>query len=240
MTNPPFDKFEKAYFPEDAMKLLEKLDARPDTVWRNSRYQVLLRRQAPPKPDWPCDIIWLSIKRIDKEPIHDWRDLQRIKNELVGPEHEAVELYPKESRVVDGANQYHLWCLAEPGHQMPFGFEGGLKHDGESLFGEKQRPFEKEEKEFLEDLYDTVSNDGNKAAVRKIVKEFKRLIKEEDYDRCNQHYETFDCRRMTDEVLFAFFSITTLVRNKISERAKAIDRCGEKLELAADFFSGIK
>lgn len=46
-------------------------------TWVNSLYQVNVRRGP--------EITWLSIKRRDKQPIHDWRDLQDIKNQLVGP-----------------------------------------------------------------------------------------------------------------------------------------------------------
>jgi hypothetical protein len=64
----------------------------------------------------------LSVKRFDEQPIHSWQVLQSIKNELVGPEREAVELFPSESRLVDTANIYHLWVLAE-GERFNFGFE---------------------------------------------------------------------------------------------------------------------
>ncbi len=64
----------------------------------------------------------LSIKRNDREVIHDWRDLQRIKSELCGPEAEGLELYPAESRVVDMANQYHLWVFTK--NKIGFGFKG--------------------------------------------------------------------------------------------------------------------
>ena len=86
-------------------------------------------------------MIHLSIKRNDRQPIHDWRDLQRIKNELVGPEFEAVELYPAESRMVDGANQFHLWVIIDPAVRFPFGFAERLvsENPGE---GAVQRPFE--------------------------------------------------------------------------------------------------
>lgn len=70
--------------------------------WLNDTYQVEVREHCPGR-DWP-PMLWLSIKRRDKEWIHDWRELQEIKNQLIGPEHEAVELYPSESRVIDGAN----------------------------------------------------------------------------------------------------------------------------------------
>jgi hypothetical protein len=93
------------------------------------------------------NIIHLSIKRIDKEPIHDWRDLQEIKNLLVGKENEAVELYPAESRRVDMANQYHLWCFADEKATIPFGFNDGrnvLDHDPKDNSGCKQRQFKGE------------------------------------------------------------------------------------------------
>lgn len=65
--------------------------------------------------------LWLSIRDLDSTTaVHDWRVLQSIKNALAGPEWEAVELYPAESRLVDQANQYHLWCFPE---QLPFGFQ---------------------------------------------------------------------------------------------------------------------
>lgn len=129
----------------------QKATAHPDLVqegfeecWMNSRYTVLIRR---PKSEMG-DLVHLSIKRNDKNPLHDWRDLQRIKNEILGEEEEAMELYPAESRLVDGANQYHLWCFL--GMRAPFGYEamrcvmlpGGMD-------GAKQRPFEEPPKDAM-------------------------------------------------------------------------------------------
>jgi hypothetical protein len=89
----------------------------------NNHYQVILQPQIAAQPFGM--VIWLSIKRQDRRAIHDWRDLQRIKNELVGPEVEAVELYPSESRLVDTSNQYHLWCFVN-GLKLPFGYQDRL------------------------------------------------------------------------------------------------------------------
>ena len=91
------------------------------------------------------DMVWLSIKRKDKEPCKDWRDFMDIKNQLVGEEHEAVELYPAKQRVVDTANQFHLWCFKNPKRFFPFGFTNGCQMDkeAETKFGNsKQRKFE--------------------------------------------------------------------------------------------------
>jgi hypothetical protein len=88
-------------------------------VWRNSRYQVNITRLEDREPFGV--ILWLSIKRLDRRPIRDWRELQRIKNELVGPEVEAVEMFPAESRLCDTSNQFHLHCFPN-GYKLPFGY----------------------------------------------------------------------------------------------------------------------
>lgn len=104
-------------------------------VWKNETYQVSVRTTEGGK------VAHLSIKRIDRQPVHDWRDLQAIKNQLVGPECEAVELYPSESRLVDTANQYHLWCITDSTYRFPFGFQG--RFVTEQMFGKSvQRPFQ--------------------------------------------------------------------------------------------------
>lgn len=73
------------------------------------------------------------------------RELPAIKNELVGPENEGVELYPAESRLMDSANQYHLWVLTDPEKRFPFGFTSRVVT--EEAFGKSvQRKFEKGEK----------------------------------------------------------------------------------------------
>ena len=84
----------------------------------NKKYTVFIRIRRDVE-EGEYQMIHLSIKRNDKKPIREWRDLLRIKNTLVGEEVEAVELFPAMSRVVDEANQYHLWCI--PNYTFPFG-----------------------------------------------------------------------------------------------------------------------
>jgi hypothetical protein len=99
----------------------------------NGRYQVS-------RTEMDGGWVHLSIKRLDRRPIRDWRAFQRIKNELVGPEREAVELYPAERRLHDAANQYHLW-VAPPGMEWPVGFEGrSVSSDAHRYPGAVQRP----------------------------------------------------------------------------------------------------
>jgi len=115
-------------------------------VWKNDLYQVLIDHSAP--HGFGADVVvwYLSIRRLDREPIHDWRHLQQIKNELCGKEVEGFELYPAESRVVDGANQYHMHVIMAPqGFKFPVGFfpKGTARTDVETAakFGAKQRAF---------------------------------------------------------------------------------------------------
>lgn len=111
----------------------------PDHVYRNSRYQVSVWFEAGPLGKY----VHLSIKDHNKTARHDWRDFQRIKNEIVGPEFEGFELYPAESRLVDTANQYHVYVFPT---RIPIGFpdrlvaEGGSAHP--DLRHAVQRPFE--------------------------------------------------------------------------------------------------
>jgi hypothetical protein len=85
-----------------------------DALYVNSRYQVAVHDHG--------ELVHLSIKRIDQAAVHDWRELQRIKDELIGRECEGVELYPANRRLVDTSTQYHLWCSRDPSFRFPFGF----------------------------------------------------------------------------------------------------------------------
>ena len=116
------------------------LDEIGEEVYINDLYQVSVRRFHVPKTKENPGMHWLSIKRLDRATIHDWRELQEIKNEIIGCENEAVELFPAESRLVDTANQYHLWVIADPKFRFPFGFVSRVV-SGEEVAGSKQRSF---------------------------------------------------------------------------------------------------
>jgi hypothetical protein len=55
----------------------------------------------------------LAIKRADGKLFRSWRILQDIKNQTVGADRSAIEIYPPESEVTDTANIYHLWVFRE-------------------------------------------------------------------------------------------------------------------------------
>jgi hypothetical protein len=141
----------------------------------NDKYVVYRRLLKSSSGDLP-DAIHLSIRRQDRQPCHDWRDFQRIKNQLAGPEWEAMEIYPAESRLVDGANQYHLWCFD---FDLGVGFANGrvvadaaMAHEASP--GAVQRDFEPVDLQYgglspLEDIFkdnpaDEVADPGKETA----------------------------------------------------------------------------
>ena len=100
---------EKLFWIEEAVARMTTLQ-----VFSNGLYLVELASLPP--------FIRVSIRRHDGQPCREWRHFQQIKNELIGPEFEAVELFPAESRLIDTCNQYHLWIYSDPGYRFPFGF----------------------------------------------------------------------------------------------------------------------
>jgi hypothetical protein len=118
---------------EAAARLAE--ETKGTEYYLNDVYQVQLRRLE-------GKLIHLNIRRIDGEAImRDWRHFQQIKNELVGPECEAVELYPAESRKADSANKYHLFAVDDPTFRFPIGFNHrDVQYSVGSTPGTRQRP----------------------------------------------------------------------------------------------------
>lgn len=108
-------------------------------LWQNNLYTVIVAPvqgvEGAPK------LVHLSIHRRDRAAVHDWRHLQRIKNELVGPECEGVEVYPPERYLVDTSNQYHLWVFADPAFTLCLGWQERLVAEGPYQNGAVQRPF---------------------------------------------------------------------------------------------------
>jgi hypothetical protein len=118
---------------EKALEALEE-EQRHCELWRNDLYQVQVHEL---EGGWRH----LNIRRVDGYPGRDWRHFQQIKNELVGPECEAVEIYPAESRLVDQGNKYHLYCCTDPEYRIPFGWQKrDVRYDQYNEGGLRQRP----------------------------------------------------------------------------------------------------
>lgn len=134
----------------------------PVRLVRNSRYTVHVYVWHTPLGE----VTQLSIRRNDKQVFKDWRDMQRIKNELCGPEVEGVELYPSESRLCDTSNQFHIWCLPE-GMVFPFGYHERLVTESGAM-GSVQRPFEQKPADLA----------STEAVLRKVDEERERVRRE--------------------------------------------------------------
>ena len=100
------------FFPE--------FETEPLAVWRSKDYLAVLYRQ---KADGKIRLTVNSVRRMpsrNRKGGTDWRDgitwdeLQRIKNETLGPDVWCVEVYPPESELVNVSNMRHLWPLEEP------------------------------------------------------------------------------------------------------------------------------
>ncbi len=79
-----------------------------DHVRKNRVFSVLIRDVG--------SAIHLAISSLSGER-PSWREMQRIKDELAGPDTTAVEVYPPRDEIVDGADMFHLWVLFGP---LPF------------------------------------------------------------------------------------------------------------------------
>ena len=85
-----------------------------------SRYRVQVLETAAPW-GWSRH---MKVQRLDGKDGISWDDLQRLKDEHLGPDALAVELYPPASRVVNEVNMRHLWEVPE--EVLPIGFlQGG-------------------------------------------------------------------------------------------------------------------
>ena len=119
-----------------------------------------------------CD--YLSIKRHDKEPCHDWRDFQDIKNQLCGFDREGMEIYPREERMVDEANQYHMIVFPKD-YIIPFGFNPSkrLVEYNEVDDGSKQRAYDKETRDAIVEYLK--KSDLSEVRAKKVEEIMRRL-----------------------------------------------------------------
>lgn len=101
---------------------LDKVPPFVDEVWMNDLVLVQVNRSHY-VDEWGIETDHLFVVSTDRKPIRKWGWLQRVKNEVVGPQRQAVEMFPKESELVDVGDVYHLWVLPE-GRELPFNFEG--------------------------------------------------------------------------------------------------------------------
>ena len=112
----PFGAWEKKLFSATHPERPRLLGPRwREECYLNNRYSVQISDN---QTSWG-PVIHLWIRRHDDKMPRSWMDLQRIKNELVGEDRVAVEVFPEQTQFVNDANMAHLWVLPE-GFVMPF------------------------------------------------------------------------------------------------------------------------
>ncbi|MDK8188990.1 hypothetical protein QP794_02675 [Paenibacillus sp. UMB7766-LJ446] len=80
----------------------------------DGQYAVMTR---PVATEWG-QLIHACIRNVEGTDI-PWAEKQRIKDELLGRDRTAIEVFPAATELVDEANMYHLWVLPA-GMKLPF------------------------------------------------------------------------------------------------------------------------
>lgn len=113
--------------------------------WENNLYGANVERFGDNNPFDGGPWVRIGIATESTDARHDWREFQWIKNDICGPEWEAIELYPAESRLLDPSNYYYLWCY--PPETVRIGMFGGRRVLGTES-NAPQRPFAAGKKEW--------------------------------------------------------------------------------------------
>ncbi len=96
---------------------MEYIRYSPDTINKETHPHLRYVTKCWQTKDGKYDILFdevkgfkhLRIRRIDDAPIHNYMDMQQIKNDLLGKDVIAIEVYPKSDDFKNGSNTYHLW-----------------------------------------------------------------------------------------------------------------------------------
>ncbi len=82
--------------------------AKQERIFISDSYQANLTPLLAPEPFGSGT--WISLKRVDKEPLRTRAELGSAMRALL-PGFHGFELFPAPRRLVDSSNQYHLWCF---------------------------------------------------------------------------------------------------------------------------------
>jgi len=87
----------------------------------NTHYYVMCFTQ---ETEWgTIEHLMISDRKGRKIPDH-WKFLQKLKNEILGEDRLAIEIYPPTTELINQVNAYHLWVFPK-GFKLPFGLNPG-------------------------------------------------------------------------------------------------------------------
>lgn len=84
-----------------------------EETWGNDRYTVNVHLLDGDRDGF----VELAVHNHRRTPHVPWRHLQQIKDEVMGADREAVQLFPADDRLVDTANEY--WLYVYPAGKAP-------------------------------------------------------------------------------------------------------------------------
>lgn len=105
-----------------------------DRVYRQGNEYIVMVRDVP--TEW--GIVQHACMRNNLSHDIPWAEKQRIKNEIFGKEAQAIEVFPKESLLVDEANMYHIWLLPADMY-LPFGLKDEEQKKRTNLLSKHER-----------------------------------------------------------------------------------------------------
>lgn len=88
-----------------------RVGKKPDRAWKNNHHVVLLYKNE--RTILGIKMDKYMIRRNDSEPIKDWHEIQDVKNDVIGSDVEAYQVFPKSYDLVDVANMYWLFVPSE-------------------------------------------------------------------------------------------------------------------------------
>ena len=101
----------KEKFPQITDKVLDSQES--DETWGNDRYTVSIHFLDGKRDGF----VEMGIHNHNRTPHVGWRHMQQIKNEVMGADREAVQIFPSEDRLVDTANEF--WLYVYPTGKAP-------------------------------------------------------------------------------------------------------------------------
>lgn len=112
----PFNEFKDVTdFANKRHRQLNPLsDYCPDKVWQNNHYIVQIFYNNKRKGKLYTKAM---ICRSDSQPLINWQDIYRIKNEIFGEEQEAIQFLPPKSELIDVANLYWIYIETNPNNK---------------------------------------------------------------------------------------------------------------------------
>lgn len=110
-------KKEITHFSEIDLSTVSFIPKGMTRAYRNTRYTVMVYDNSPTTKGGAIRVMVQN--HTDTQIVMHWDELQKIKNQIFGPEAVAVEYYPAESQLINDHNIYWLWLFPDGSLPIP-------------------------------------------------------------------------------------------------------------------------